>query len=65
MAITKGKNDDLRYELIGILGNLELKEKWEPFLKDSLIDFLKSNLTPGICEDDILLETIMLVASIA
>jgi hypothetical protein len=65
MAITKGKNDDLRYELIGILGGLDLKERWEPFLNNTLIDFIRNNLTPGICEDDILLETIMWVASIA
>ena len=37
MAITKGKNDDLRYELIGMLGGLDLKERWEPFLNNTLM----------------------------
>ena len=64
MALTEGKVDDLKIEIVGILTNLNMGDKWEEFLTPSFIEFLHSNLTQGVTEDDIILATIELVSSI-
>lgn len=64
MALTEGKVDDLKIEIVGILTNLNMGDKWEEFLTPTFIEFLHSNLTQGVTEDDIILATIELVSSI-
>ena len=61
LALTEGKVDDLKIEVIGIMANVQIGEKWEEFLNPTFIEFLNNNLANGVVEDDIILETIMLV----
>lgn len=64
MAMVESKNDDLKIEVLGIFANIKLGDRWEDFLKKpKFIDYLHYNLSTEV-EDDILLETIMLVSSI-
>jgi len=55
----------LKFEIIGILANIPLGEKWREFLNNTLLDFVHNNLAYGIADEDIILETVMLVANIA
>ena len=65
LTLNKNINDDLRVELIGILGNIQLGDQWIIHLKTPVfMVFLQQNLSIGDVEDDILLETIVLIANI-
>lgn len=64
MAMVENKNDDLKIEVLGIFASIKLGDRWEDFLKKpQFIDYTNYNLSAEV-EDDILLETIMLVANI-
>jgi len=47
MALVKCKEDDMKIEVIGILANVELGEKWVEFLNPTFIEFLHNNMTSG------------------
>jgi hypothetical protein len=65
LALTEGKVDELKVELIGLLANIHLDDKWEEYVSNrTFIDFLNTNLANGVVEDDIILETIQLVSAI-
>jgi len=42
-----------------------LQETWLKFLNESFLEFLHNNLATGMVDDDIILETIVLVSSMA
>jgi hypothetical protein len=65
MLVTRGKLEDLKFELIGILGAIKLEDGWCKFLNESFVELLHNNLATGIVEDDIILETLMLISNIA
>lgn len=65
LALTQGKEDDLKFEVVGILSALQLQESWLKLLNESFIEFIHTNLATGMVDEDIILETIMLVSSIA
>eukprot|EP00828_Plagiopyla_frontata_P008499 TRINITY_DN1423_c0_g1_i1.p1 TRINITY_DN1423_c0_g1~~TRINITY_DN1423_c0_g1_i1.p1 ORF type:complete len:273 (+),score=63.42 TRINITY_DN1423_c0_g1_i1:203-1021(+) len=64
LAMTSGKNDELRIEIIGILANINYGKCWEETLNQAFLDFLSNNISNQVAEDDIVLETIALVANI-
>ena len=65
LTLNKNISDDLRVELIGILGNILLQDEWIVQLKNpAFLMFLQQNLSIGDVEDDVLLETIVLLANI-
>jgi Kinesin-associated protein (KAP) len=55
----------LKFEVIGILAAVQLSDGWQKFLNESFLEFLHNNLATGIVEDDIILETLMLISNIA
>ncbi len=46
------------------MANLRLEEGWKEFLTPNFIDFIDKQLTDGICEDDIILATVMLISNL-
>ena len=50
--------DDLKIELIGLMANIRIGERWVDFFNNSFLDFINNNITLGVVEDDIVLETI-------
>jgi hypothetical protein len=38
--MTQGHNDDLKIELLGIMGNIRIGKEWEEFCNQSFIEFL-------------------------
>ena len=54
LAMT-GKNDEIKLEVIGILANIKLEEKWFDYMNDFFIDFLSKSISNGIVEEDIIL----------
>ncbi|CAD8046643.1 unnamed protein product [Paramecium primaurelia] len=65
LLVTQGKEEDLKFEIIGIMSALDLQENWIKLLNEPFIEFLHNNLAVGMIDDDIVLETMMLVSSIA
>jgi len=65
LLLTRGKNEDLKFEVIGVLAVIQLGDGWQKFLNESFLEFLHNNLATGIVEDDIILETLMLISNIA
>jgi hypothetical protein len=63
--VTRGKVEDLKFELIGIVAAIKLEDQWVKALNESFLEFLHNNLATGIAEDDIILETLMLISTIA
>jgi hypothetical protein len=65
LLVTRGKHEDLKFELLGIIAAIKLDDQWAKILNESFIELLHNNLATGIVEDDIILETLMLISSIA
>lgn len=64
MAEQCGENTDLQIELLGTLVHIHT-DKWEEVLnKYNFVEFLHNNLVNGFAEDDIVLESVMLVGTI-
>ena len=58
------ENTDLQLEILGTLVYIH-SDKWEEVsVQTNFIEFLHNNLVSGYAEDDIMLESIMLVATI-
>lgn len=47
------------------MANIRIGAEWEEYCDSDFIEFLAQNLTIGAVEDDIILETVMLVANLA
>lgn len=65
LELTKqsGDNTDLQIELIGTLVYIN-SEKWDVYLTEGdFLDFVHSNLVSDYSEDDLVLETIMLIGT--
>lgn len=59
-----GENTDLQLELLGTLVYIH-SDRWEEVIqKTNFIEFLHNNLVNGFAEDDIVLESVMLVGTI-
>ncbi|CAD8046467.1 unnamed protein product [Paramecium sonneborni] len=65
LLVTQGKEEDLKFEIIGIVSVIQLNENWVKLLTEPFIEFLHNNLALGMIDDDIVLETMMLVSQIA
>lgn len=65
MLVTRGKLEDLKFELIGILAALKLEDMWCKYLNESFIELLHNNLATGVVDDDIIFETLMLISNIS
>lgn len=59
-----GENTDLMLELLGTMVYIP-SDKWvEVAQKTNFIEFIHNNLVNGFAEDDIVLESVMLIATI-
>ena len=64
MAQRCGENTDLQLELIGTMVFIHT-DKWEEVIRETnFIEFIHNNLVNGFAEDDIVLESVMLVGTI-
>lgn len=63
----KCKTDDFLVEVLGTLANLAIpKYNWAQVMQDyDIIDFLSKHLVPGYSEDDIVLEVVILIGTMA
>ncbi|GAB6027026.1 Kinesin-associated protein 3, variant 2 [Chamberlinius hualienensis] len=66
-AIEKGNDDAFVIECVGVLGNLTIPElDYERLVSEfHLVPWMKKKLTPGVCEDDMVLEIIVLLGTLA
>lgn len=63
MTKKSGENTDIQIELIGTLVYIN-SEKWDAMLSEGdFLDFVHSNLVSDYSEDDLVLETVMLIAT--
>ena len=59
-----GENTDLMLELLGTMVYIPT-DSWEDVIKKTnFIEFIHNNLVNGFAEDDIVLESVMLIATI-
>lgn len=59
-----GENTDLMLELLGTMVYIP-SDHWQIVIdKTNFIDFIHNNLVNGFAEDDIVLESVMLIATI-
>ena len=65
LLVTRGKHEDLKFEVLGCIAAVKLEDAWTRFLNESFIELLHNNLATGIVEDDIIMETLMLITSVA
>lgn len=65
LLVTRGKHEDLKFELLGCIAAFNLEDAWLRFLNESFIELLHNNLATGIVEDDIIMETLMLISTLA
>ena len=64
MAQHCGENTDLQLELLGTMVYIH-SDKWEEMIhRTNFIEFLHNNFVNGFAEDDIVLECVMLVATV-
>lgn len=65
-VMTKSKNEELCQEMLGIMANTKLGREWTDILlsNDKFVDYLEKTMINGITPDDILMETVSLVANI-
>ena len=64
MAYNADKNTDLQIELLGTMVYVHT-DKWpEVINKTNFIEFIHNNLVNGYAEDDIVLESVMLIGTI-
>jgi len=61
------KDEEFVVECVGVLGNLNIAElEYSMLLKEyDLLNYIKSKITPGAAEDDLMLEVIILTGTIA
>jgi hypothetical protein len=59
-----GDNTDLMLELLGTMVYITTDTWAEVIEKTNFIEFLHNNLVNGFAEDDIVLESVMLIATI-
>ncbi|XP_019620745.1 PREDICTED: LOW QUALITY PROTEIN: kinesin-associated protein 3-like [Branchiostoma belcheri] len=66
-AIKNCEDDDFVIECLGILGNLTIPDlNYELLLQEyDLVTFIKDKLKPGNAEDDVVLETVILVGTVS
>mmetsp|Transcript_30666 Transcript_30666/g.30305 ORF Transcript_30666/g.30305 Transcript_30666/m.30305 type:complete len:609 (-) Transcript_30666:29-1855(-) len=66
ISIICGNEDmDFVVEVLGTMVNMDLEEEWAKYLSSpQLLDFLQKHLVVGYAEDDVVLESIMLVGTI-
>lgn len=64
MAQQCGENSDLQIELIGTMVYIHTDKWYEMVPRTNFIEFLHNNLVNGFAEDDIVLECVMLIATI-
>jgi hypothetical protein len=60
-----GENTDLMLELLGTMVYITTDTWLEAMEKTNFVEFLHNNLVNGFAEDDIVLESVMLIATIA
>ena len=58
-----GENTDLMLELLGTMVYIPSDNWGEVMVKTNFIDFMQGQLANGYAEDDIILECVMLVAT--
>ena len=59
-----GENTDLMLELLGTMVYIP-SDRWEETIhKTNFLEFIHNNLVNGFAEDDIVLESVMLIATI-
>jgi hypothetical protein len=64
MAQQCGENTDLQLELLGTMVYIH-SDTWEQMIpKTTFIEFIHNNLVNGFAEDDIVLESVMLIATV-
>lgn len=64
LSMECAENTDLQIEVIGTLVQLH-SDMWEEVIsQQNFIEFLHNNLVQGYAEDDIMLESIMLIGTI-
>jgi hypothetical protein len=64
MAQQCGENTDLQIELLGTMVYIH-SDKWnEMLMKTNFLEFSHSILVNGFAEDDIILESVMLIATV-
>ena len=64
MAQQCGENTDLQLELLGTMVYIH-SDTWETVMeKTKFIEFIHSNVVNGFAEDDIVLESVMLIGTI-
>ena len=67
ILLNEQKSYDIKIEIIGLCANIKMGDKWEEFLTPPFIQFINDSLI-GMnnqeIQDDVVLETIMLVSSI-
>jgi hypothetical protein len=65
-VMTKTKNAEMCLEMLGIMANAKIGKEWTDVLlsNDKFIDFLEKTMVNGVTEDDILTETLALIANV-
>ncbi len=64
MCMNSGENTDLQIEIIGTMVYMHF-DIWEEVIhKTNFFEFLHNNLVSGFAEDDIVLESVMLLSTI-
>uniref|UniRef100_T1IWM8 Kinesin-associated protein 3 n=1 Tax=Strigamia maritima TaxID=126957 RepID=T1IWM8_STRMM len=66
-AILKGENEEFILECVGILGNITVAgmDYKQILTKYQLLPWLKNKLVSGTCEDDLVLEVVILIGTLA
>ena len=64
ITINPNAIDELRIEMIGLLSHMRLGNVWANYLKDNFFQFIISCLNTQIKEEDVVLETLGLVANL-
>ncbi|KAG7176251.1 Kinesin-associated protein 3-like, partial [Homarus americanus] len=66
-VVSSGKSDELVLECVGVLGNLSLPDLdyCQLLTKYNLIDWIKESLQPEAVEDDLALEVVVLLGTVA
>jgi hypothetical protein len=64
-VMTKTKNAEMCFEMLGIMASSKLGKEWTDFLLSNgiFIDFLEKTMINDVTEDDILMETLALIAN--
>lgn len=65
LAIIHNKNEDLKVELLGLFSSLKIGANWLDYINNSFYDYLFTNMQIGNVEDDIVLESLNVIANLA